>query len=261
MRRRALGQHFLVDEPVMERLVYYGEISRKDVVLEVGAGTGELTRRLAERAGRVIAVELDESLAAEAISKLKDYDNVELLIGDVLKLKPKGFNKVVSNPPYSISTKLMEWLIESLPQRMVLTLQREFASKLSARPGSRKYLFTSFVAQLLYEVKIAEVVPRKCFRPIPKVDSAIVVMSRRSAGKPLRAEEKRALKFLFTRRRQTLRRVVRDYVKQAGVELRDIIDVLSPDLLAKRVYQLKPEELLRCSDTLIRLKGAKNTHE
>ena len=152
--RRRLGQHFLIDEKILDRMVQYGEITESDVVLDVGAGRGELTVKLAERAGKVIAVELDPVLAEEARRRLRGYDNVELLVGDVLKLKPTGFNKVVSNPPYNISRKLLEWLIEGGAERIVLTLQREFASKLVAEPGSMKYLYISFISNLLYDSSI-----------------------------------------------------------------------------------------------------------
>lgn len=250
MKRRTLGQHFLIREEVLDRLVSYGRISKEDVVLEVGAGRGELTKRIAEKAGKVIAVELDESLASEAMETLKNYSNVELLVGDVLELRPKGFNKVVSNPPYSISTRLLEWLIDSLPEIIVLTLQREFASKLLAKPGSRKYLFTSFLAQLFYEIQIAEIVPRIFFKPVPRVDSAIVVMVRRMGVRRIQPEEKRFLKLLFTRRRQILRKILKSFLR------RDLGNLIPDDILSKRIYQLRPEELLLCSSTLIKLRSS-----
>lgn len=243
----------MVREKVLDRLVDYGEISRRDVVLEVGAGRGELTKRIAKKAGKVIAVELDELLASEAAENLRDYDNVELLIGDVLKLRPKGFNKVISNPPYSISTHLIDWFIESLPELIVLTLQREFASKLLAKPGSHKYVFTSFLAQLFYRIRVAEIVPRIFFNPIPKVDSVIVVMNRRIYVRGIQPEEKRFLKLLFTRKRQMVRKVLKSFLKKYSVE--NLEDLLPESILSKRVYQLKPEELLSCSSILIKLKG------
>jgi len=251
--RRRLGQHFLIDEKILDRMVRYGEVTRDDVVLDVGAGRGELTARLAERAGKVIAVELDRELAEEARRRLKDYDNVELLVGDVLKLKPKGFNKVVSNPPYNISTKLLEWLICEDVERMVLTLQREFASKLVAKPGSTKYLYISFLSNLLYEPSIVEFIPRNLFRPMPKVDSAIVLMRRREGVRKLDEDVKRFVKFLFTRRRQMLRRVLRDLAKEEKLAV-DLTEVLGDELMSKRVYQLTPSQLLSVSEKFLELK-------
>jgi len=251
--RRRLGQHFLIDEKILDRMVRYGEVTRDDVVLDVGAGRGELTARLAERARKVIAVELDQELAEEARRRLKDYDNVELLVGDVLKLKPTGFNKVVSNPPYNISTRLLEWLIGEDAERMVLTLQREFASKLVAKPGSTKYLYISFLSNLLYEPSIVEFIPRNLFRPMPKVDSAIVLMKRRESVRELDEDVKRFVKFLFTRRRQMLRRVLRDLAKEEKLAV-DLTEVLGDELMSRRVYQLTPSQLLSVSEKFLELK-------
>jgi len=251
--RRRLGQHFLIDEKILDRMIQYGKVTRDDVVLDIGAGRGELTARLAERAGKVIAVELDRELAEEARRRLKDYDNVELLVGDILKLKPRGFNKVVSNPPYNISTRLLEWLIEEDAERMVLTLQREFASKLVAKPGSTKYLYISFLSNLLYESSVVEFIPRNLFRPMPKVDSAIVLMRRREGVRKLDEDVKRFVKFLFTRRRQMLRRVLRDLAKEEKLAV-DLTEVLGDELMSKRVYQLTSSQLLSVSEKFLELK-------
>jgi len=252
--RRRLGQHFLIDEKILDRMVQYGEIAENDVVLDVGAGRGELTVKLAERAGKVIAVELDPKLAEEARRRLKGYDNVELLVGDILKLKPTGFNKVVSNPPYNISRKLLEWLIDGGAERIVLTLQREFASKLVAEPGSMKYLYISFLSNLLYESSIVEFIPRNMFRPMPKVDSAIVLMKRRRDARELGEDSKEFIKFLFTRRRQVLRRVLRDLAVKRGLAA-DLGEIFGDELLSRRIYQLTPSQLLSISEKFLSLKA------
>ena len=252
--RRRLGQHFLIDEKILDRMVQYGEIAENDVVLDVGAGRGELTVKLAERAGKVIAVELDPELAEEARRRLKGYDNVELLVGDILKLKPTGFNKVVSNPPYNISRKLLEWLIDGGAERIVLTLQREFASKLVAEPGSMKYLYISFLSNILYESSIVEFIPRNMFRPMPKVDSAIVLMKRRRDARELSEDSKELIKFLFTRRRQVLRRVLRDLAVKRGLAA-DLSEIFGDELLSRRIYQLTPSQLLSISEKFLSLKA------
>lgn len=252
--RRKLGQHFLIDEKILDRMVQYGEVVENDIVLDVGAGRGELTVKLAEKAGKVIAVELDRELANEARKRLKDYDNVELLVGDILKLKPSGFNKVVSNPPYSISTKLLEWLIDEGVERIVLTLQKEFASKLMAKPGSMKYLYISFLSNLFYDSSIVEFIPRNLFRPMPKVDSVIVLMKRKKNVREPDEEVKKFIKFLFTRRRQGLRHILRDLVKKKGLAA-DLFEVFGDELLSKRVYQLTPSQLLSISEKFLELKA------
>ena len=247
-RRRKLGQHFLKDPRIYDRMIKYGKISKNDVVLEVGAGRGELTERLAEKAGEVIAIELDEALAEEAERRLRNHSNVKLLVGDALKLKPSGFNKVVSNPPYSISTKLMEWLIESNPELMVLTLQKEFTSKLVAEPGSPKYLYISFLSNLAYKTRILEIVPRSLFIPPPKIDSTIILMEREASIK-LDEFEKKILKNLFTRRKQKLNRVLRDMLKKTP-HLEGALSRISGETLSRRIFQLSPTELLEVANAL-----------
>jgi 16S rRNA (adenine1518-N6/adenine1519-N6)-dimethyltransferase len=242
-RRRALGQHFLTNPEMLDKMVDYAELSRSDVVLEVGTGSGVLTRRLAERAGKVIAVEIDEMFAEDLEAVSEAYPNVEVLFGDVLCLRPSGFNKVVSNPPYSISSRLIEWLVEQLPELMILTLQREFASKLVAPLGSPKYLYISAISSLYYESRILEIMPRTLFNPPPKVDSAIVSMRRRSVVPRLGSSCKLLWKRLFTRKRRVLRRVLAD-LSGNGLLPASIVKELPEALTSKRIFQLSPGELL-----------------
>ncbi|MCD6312551.1 MAG: ribosomal RNA small subunit methyltransferase A [Thaumarchaeota archaeon] len=249
IRRRILGQHFLTNPRILDEMIEHADLSRSDVVLEVGAGRGELTKRLAEKAGKVIAVEIDPSFTSDLQALAEACPNVELIIGDVLKVRPTGFNKVVANPPYSISSKLVEWLIESKPELMVLTLQREFASKLVASPGSPKYLYISVVSSLAYDSKILRTVPRSFFNPPPKVDSAMILMKKKAEIPELKDSWKRFWKMLFTRRRQLVRKVL------AGMLRRGLIDEsgfknIPENLLSKRVFQLAPNELLMLAETL-----------
>jgi len=248
---RRLGQHFLSNPEILDSIVEYGELSREDVVLEVGAGRGELTERIAERAGKVIAVEIDQRLVEELRERLRGYSNVEILAGDILKLKPRGFNKVVSNPPYRISLKLMEWLLDSKPDLMVLTLQKEFASKLVAKPGTSKYLYISVLASIFYDVKIAMTIPRSAFRPPPKVNSSLVVMKLKEEIPEISENEKEILKKVFTRRRQTAKRVLRDLAEDLGITL-EILEKTGEETLSKRVFQLSADELLQIAKAIRR---------
>jgi len=252
---KKLGQHFLVDYQLLDRLVEYGQILDKDVVLEVGAGTGELTWRIAERAERVIAVEIDEKLVEEASRKLSKYSNVELITGDILKVKHKirGFNKVVSNPPYQISTKLMHWLIMSLPERIVLTLQKDFALKITSPPGSKKYVYTSFLANLLYKCRIIEDVPRNLFKPMPKVDSAVILMERIDGEVIPGEEELKLVKILFTQKTKKLRNTLKTVSERLQLSFKEIEENISEELLNERVYRIEPLRLYKCMETVIQL--------
>lgn len=244
--RRRLGQHFLFNDKVLRRIVEYAELSSGDVVLEVGPGLGTLTLKLAEKAGRVVAVEKDLNLYRRLkryLSKTK-ADNIELLYGDIFKTKVPYFNKVVSNLPYSISRRFTAWLLKSKFQRSVLLLQREYADKLVAEPGSKSYSWISMIVQCFTRPSLEEIISKDLFKPPPKVDSRIVVITPKDKGKVLDKDfEVFSLK-LFSYRNKKLRSAIRllydgnckefveIYLKSAGKE------GLSLDM---RVRQLSPE--------------------
>ncbi|MCS7127559.1 MAG: 16S rRNA (adenine(1518)-N(6)/adenine(1519)-N(6))-dimethyltransferase RsmA [Thaumarchaeota archaeon] len=225
-----LGQHFLRDRSVAERMVELAEIRRDDVVLEVGTGTGELTEAIARTGCRVVTVEIDPVLAEVARRRLSGYGNVEVIHADALRVELPEFNKVLSSPPYYISTKLLRWLAtRALPERAVLLLQREFAEKLVAEPGSRKYVLTSLLVRSAFEVRIAFDVGRKAFSPPPKVTSSVVALSRRS-GEVYPDWFVEVLAKAFT----TRRRLLRGALARVSVPC-------PPDLSGLRVCELDPD--------------------
>lgn len=228
-----LSQHLTVDRRVLERIVELADPTQDDVVLEPGCGDGRLTELLAERGCKVLAVEVDSSLADEARRRLAGRSNVEVVAADVLSLRPNDVTMVVGNPPYHISRRLVEWIIAyPLPSRVVLTFQIEFARKLVAKPGSSEYLYFSLASQVLYNIEMHDIVPPTSFRPRPKVTSCIVRMQR-NERKPLEPSQINLLKNIFNDRRHTLGKVLR----KMG---------LSPPtgLAHKRVYCLNIEDAL-----------------
>ncbi|HEY67836.1 MAG TPA: 16S rRNA (adenine(1518)-N(6)/adenine(1519)-N(6))-dimethyltransferase RsmA [Thermoflexia bacterium] len=192
---KGLGQNFLVDQAALERIVAAAELTPDDIVLEVGAGLGTLTRRLAQNAGHVVAVELDQRLIPVLRSVLADFDNVTLVQGDILSLDPVALigaanlqsptpnlqsptpnlqYKVVANLPYYITSAVLRHLLEAnlKPQRMVVTVQREVAERIVAQPGQMSLLAVSVQfygrPQLLFRIKPGS------FYPPPEVESAVV---------------------------------------------------------------------------------------
>lgn len=178
---KGLGQNFLVDRAALEKIVAAAELAPDDVVLEVGAGLGALTERLAQAAGHVVAVELDERLMPVLRSVLSGFDNVTLIQGDILALDPAVLvgaasrqYKVVANLPYYITSAVLRHLLEASlkPQRMVVTVQREVAERIVARPGQMSLLAVSVQfygrPQLLFRIKPGS------FYPSPEVESAVV---------------------------------------------------------------------------------------
>lgn len=176
---KRLGQNFLVDESALARIVEAADVSPESSVLEVGPGLGSLTRHLARAARRVVAVELDVSLIPLLETVLRDAPNVEIVQGDILRIDPAALMGeegylVVANIPYYITSNLIRHLLESgrKPNRMVLTVQREVAERITARPGDMSLLALS--VQVYGRPRVVTRIPAGAFYPAPEVDSAAV---------------------------------------------------------------------------------------
>ena len=178
---KGLGQNFLQDPLALESIVAAAEIRPTDSVLEIGPGLGSLTRYLAVAAKEVIAVELDANLISPLKTVLSPYQNVQIIHGDILKLSPKDVIPendylVVANIPYYITSAVIRHLLESesKPRRIVLTIQKEVAQRICARPGDMSLLALS--VQVYGAPRIAAYIPAAAFFPAPKVDSAVLVV-------------------------------------------------------------------------------------
>jgi len=176
---KRLGQNFLQDSSALEKIVQAAEINDADDVLEVGPGLGSLTRYLAVFARRVTAVELDEKLLPPLRAVTAPYRNVRLIHGDILELSPSELIErpdylVAANIPYYITSAVIRHLLESdpKPRRIVLTVQKEVAERICARPGDLSLLALS--VQVYGEPEIAARIPAGAFFPAPKVDSAVL---------------------------------------------------------------------------------------
>ena len=140
-------------------------------MLEIGPGTGNLTEALAARAGRVYAVEVDPDLAAQLAGR---FSNVQVINADALTVELPDYNKIVSNLPYQISSKITYRLLSRPFELAVLMYQREFAQRMTATAGSKEYGRLAMVVGFFCQVEILENVPKTAFRPVPQVNSAIV---------------------------------------------------------------------------------------
>jgi 16S rRNA (adenine1518-N6/adenine1519-N6)-dimethyltransferase len=201
--RKALGQHFLVDENILRVIERLSAVSPEDVVLEVGPGLGVLTRFLAERVAFVHAVEVDRRLEPE----LSGIPRTELHWGDALRLDLASFHpppvKLVANLPYNVATPLVveSLALDSLESWCVM-VQREVADRFFARPSTKAYGAVSVLVQLAAERTGFHPVSREVFRPRPNVDSALVAF-RRIASTPS-PSVKRVVEAAFSHRRKTL---------------------------------------------------------
>ncbi|HET9722068.1 MAG TPA: 16S rRNA (adenine(1518)-N(6)/adenine(1519)-N(6))-dimethyltransferase RsmA [Candidatus Saccharimonadales bacterium] len=179
--RKSLGQHWLSDEATLEAICEAANLKKTDTVLEIGPGLGDLTRQLVKQVSKVVAVELDEKLAAALEIKIK-APNLEVVQGDILRYDlsslPTAY-KVVANIPYYLTSNLLRTLSESSnpPLEMTLLVQKEVAERICAQPGEMSLLAVS--VQLYYQPKLGPVVSAELFVPPPKVDSQVVLLKKR----------------------------------------------------------------------------------
>jgi 16S rRNA (adenine1518-N6/adenine1519-N6)-dimethyltransferase len=210
---KGLGQNFLQDPLALEKIVSAAEIQKTDTVLEIGPGLGSLTRYLAVSAKEVLAVELDANLLPPLKAVLSPYQNVRLVHGDILKLSPAELTTeknyiVVANIPYYITSAVIRHLLESetKPRRIVLTIQKEVAQRICAKPGDLSLLALS--VQVYGKPRVVAHIPADAFFPAPKVDSAVLVIDIYPV--PLIIEELlepffKLVKAGFSQKRKTLR--------------------------------------------------------
>jgi len=188
---KRLGQNFLIDKSVFRKILQTAELSPEDIVLEIGAGVGNLTQKLAEKAGRVITIEKDRKMIEILKESLKSFKNVQIVQGDILKMdsEQRTVNnkrlfiahcslftnyKVVANLPYYITSPVIRKFLEeeNQPSLMVLMIQKEVAKRICAKPPRMNLLAVS--VQFYANAEIISYVSKKCFWPSPKVNSAIL---------------------------------------------------------------------------------------
>ena len=185
---RELGQNFLVDDNILGVIGRAAELGAADVVLEVGGGLGVLSEYLARRVAHLHVVEVDRALEPALRDALAPFDNVALHLADAVRLDLASLDpapdKVVANLPYGVAATVLLKSLAELPgaRLWVAMVQREVGERLAASPGSKTYGATSVLAQLACEVRVERRVPAAVFRPVPSVESALVVMRRRGSA-------------------------------------------------------------------------------
>lgn len=187
--QKKYGQNFLIDTTVLERIIDAAHITDQDMVLEIGPGIGTMTQYLAERAGKVVAVEIDKNLIPILKETLGEYDNVTVINDDILKVDIEGLAKeynggrpikVVANLPYYITTPIIMGLFESgTPlESITIMVQKEVADRMQVGPGTKDYGALSLAVQYYAKPEIIANVPPNCFIPRPTVGSAVIKLTR-----------------------------------------------------------------------------------
>lgn len=216
--QKRFGQNFLIDTHVLEKIIRASEITKDDFVLEIGPGIGTMTQYLADSARAVTAVEIDDALIPILQDTLKDWDNVNIIHGDILKTdiqkiadeKNQGKAiKVVANLPYYITTPIIMGLFEShVPvESITVMVQKEVADRMQTGPGSKDYGALSLAVQYYAEPEIVANVPPNCFIPRPGVGSAVIRLTRHKEP-PVEVDDPKLMFKLirasFNQRRKTL---------------------------------------------------------
>lgn len=217
--KRSLSQNFLIDPNLQKKILRELDAEPGDTVLEIGAGHGELGGRLAGRVAEVVLVEKDDDLAPELGQRFAEDESVRVVHGDALEvdlsaLIPEGrAYRVLSNLPYAIATPLLFRILDMRPssERVVVTVQREVAERIVANPGSRTYGALSVGVQVRGAPRVAFRIGKSAFRPIPAVDSAVVVIDPDPAA-PVGEEAvalRRLTRVIFGQRRKQLQKILR----------------------------------------------------
>jgi len=230
--QKKLGQNFLIDSEVVDRIVEAADIQAGEQVLEIGPGIGTLTQGLAETGAAITSVELDRHLIDILAKTLDGYDNVRIIHGDFLKLDisreiPGERCKIIANLPYYITTPIiMRILEERMPVELLVTMvQKEVAERMVARPGTKEYGALSVAVQYYTEPEIVFIVPPTAFIPPPAVESAVIRCVVRKQPPVVLREEKmffRVVKAAFSQRRKTLQ----NCLKSAGLTAETVSLVL-----------------------------------
>jgi len=247
---KRFGQHFLIDRKARDELIELAELTADDTVLEVGPGLGFLTSVLAEKAGHVIAVEKDRTLAAYLKDRFSNCRNLSVIQGDILNTKIPDNAKIVSSPPYNISSRLVLQILNSRFGLAALLMQEEFVGRLTATSGSRDYGRLTVMLQFRAQAKFARRISRSAFYPQPRVDSALVTIM--PTIEPLmknRGLFEDLVRVLFTQRRRKLRGVLTRHLERRYPDQSDHIfkRITVPE---KRIFEITPQEFATLSDQI-----------
>jgi 16S rRNA (adenine1518-N6/adenine1519-N6)-dimethyltransferase len=250
--KKHLGQHFLIDPFINERIVKSAQLTPEDLVIEIGPGPGKLTHMLCDRVRKVIAIELDDRFYEQLTAEFAGCNNIELIQGDALEYPYVSLPEfiVVANIPYYITTPIIFRLLAARKnlKSMTLTIQKEVAERIVATSGGKDYGVLSLMVQYYAVPSLQFIIPKEAFRPVPKVDSAVVRMDILGAPSVDVKDEKmffRLIKTAFSQRRKMLSNSLRS----VGSDIKERLTEagINPQ---RRPETLSIQEFARLSDRL-----------
>ena len=257
-----LGQNYLIDKNKRDQIINFGNVTKDDVVLEIGTGIGTLTIELAKKAKKVIAIEQDEKICRILAKRLKDekIDNVELINDDALKVEFPEFNKIISNLPYQISSPITFKFLDYDFDLAILMYQKEFAARMNGEVGTKDYSRLSAMLYFKCDVEKMTEVSNESFIPKPQIDSTVIKLTPKENiidNEDFRIYSK-FTKALFQHRNKKIRNALIDSrhiistidKKVLKKRLNEIEDEKIQNYLKERVVVLSPEEILFISQKL-----------
>ncbi len=255
------GQHFLVNANILNFHVNKANIQDTDTILEIGAGTGNLTICLSKLAKKVYTIEQDLRYVRFLSNYFSTFSNVEIIEGDAINVEWPSFNRCVSNLPYQISSPVTFKLFDHEFDAATLMFQKEFAQRMEAKAGSSNYSRLSLMTKFYSEIEYLRTVPRNAFLPRPRIDSAIVKIIPKSVANDVNKEDFGFfVTTLFTLKRKTVRSVVNNLLKNSSKEGIYPEDNVMDRLIfpKRRIFTLTHQETLRLYNNLKKSIGEKN---
>ncbi|MCL2134476.1 MAG: 16S rRNA (adenine(1518)-N(6)/adenine(1519)-N(6))-dimethyltransferase RsmA [Candidatus Bathyarchaeota archaeon] len=213
---KLLGQNFMIEPTFYPKIANYAKLVSSDVVLDVGAGFGFLTTFLAEKCCSVIAVEKDPQITQVLRQQTNNFENIIVIEDDILNAKLPKFNKVISAPPYYLSSKLVNFLLKHTIDCAILIVQKEFADRVIAKIGSENYSWLTVIVHQKAQVDLLDFVPKDMFYPQPDVDS-IILRLKPWPTPPFTLKNslffEQMVKWLFTERNKKLSNALEPFIK------------------------------------------------
>jgi len=255
--KKSLGQNFLIDKNIINKIINSIDLKEESLIIEIGPGSGALTKELVKLNANIISFEIDTRLKSELDKLCNENNNLEIIYEDFLKINLKEFLKqkkyknlyFVANLPYYITTAIINKITEeSNPKEMILMVQKEVADRFSAHPNTRDYGSISVFLQYNYDISKVVLVPKTCFYPSPKVDSVVIKFETRENKVKALNEEKfyKLIKDSFQFKRKNLRNNLKGYNQD---KINEILKEYNKDLTA-RAEEISVEEFINISNNI-----------